>query len=125
MYGILLILHGEQKGDTIPITQGKNVIIGRGNDATFRIDDPHVSLCHCEIAFDGTAAILTDSASANGTWVNDQQVQKYELKAGDTLRVGSTQFSFQWTDGDEKTTQQWIPLLLKKGSIGEAGAADQ
>ncbi|HEX5493260.1 MAG TPA: FhaA domain-containing protein [Mycobacteriales bacterium] len=66
---------------------GSNVI-GRGQDADLRLPDTGVSRRHADVRFDGQAALLHDLGSTNGTTVNGQQVQSWQLQHGDVIRLG-------------------------------------
>ncbi|KXP01907.1 DUF3662 domain-containing protein [Tsukamurella tyrosinosolvens] len=72
---------------TFALREGTNVI-GRGQDAQFRLPDTGVSRRHVEIRWDGYAAVLNDLGSTNGTSVNDVPVSNWELADGDRIRVG-------------------------------------
>ncbi|TWS22791.1 DUF2662 domain-containing protein [Tsukamurella sputi] len=72
---------------TFALREGNNVI-GRGQDAQFRLPDTGVSRRHVEIRWDGYAAVLNDLGSTNGTSVNDVPVSNWELADGDRIRVG-------------------------------------
>ena len=72
---------------TFQLHEGSNVI-GRGQDAQFRLPDTGVSRRHVEIRWEGRTAMLTDLNSTNGTTVNDVQVNSWELADGDRIRVG-------------------------------------
>ncbi|MDF0529373.1 DUF3662 and FHA domain-containing protein [Tsukamurella sp. 8F] len=72
---------------TFQLREGANVI-GRGQDAQFRLPDTGVSRRHVEIRWDGYAAVLNDLGSTNGTSVNDVPVTNWELADGDRIRVG-------------------------------------
>ena len=62
--------------------------IGRGQDSAFRLPDTGVSRRHFEISWDGHQATLTDLGSTNGTTVNGNPVQSWQLNDGDVIRVG-------------------------------------
>jgi hypothetical protein len=68
---------------------GSNVI-GRGQDANLRIPDTGVSRRHVDVQFDGTAAVLHDLGSTNGTTVNGHRTQSWQLQHGDVIRLGHT-----------------------------------
>ncbi len=72
---------------TFALRDGSNVI-GRGQDAQFRLPDTGVSRRHVEIRWDGHVALLHDLNSTNGTTVNDVAVSSWELADGDRIRVG-------------------------------------
>ena len=74
-------------GRTYQLKQGVNVI-GRGQEAQFRVADTGVSRRHVEISWDGQVAMLTDLGSTNGTTVNGSPVQNWQLADGDVVRAG-------------------------------------
>ena len=65
-----------------------STILGRSNDADFRLPDTGVSREHAEIIWDGQTAFLVDLQSTNGTTVNDQPVENWELADGDVITLG-------------------------------------
>jgi len=77
-------------GRTYQLREGANVI-GRGQDAQFRLPDTGVSRRHLEIRWDGQAALLQDLNSTNGTTVNNSPVQEWQLADGDVIRVGHSE----------------------------------
>jgi hypothetical protein len=81
-------------GRTYDLTQGSHVI-GRGQDSSFRLPDTGVSRRHLEISWDGHAATLTDLGSTNGTTVNGNPVQTWQLNDGDVIRVGHSSLVFR------------------------------
>ncbi|MGB6164903.1 MAG: DUF3662 and FHA domain-containing protein [Pseudonocardiaceae bacterium] len=76
------------------LTQGATVV-GRGQDAQFRLPDTGVSRRHLEITWDGQAAVLADLGSTNGTTVNGTPVQTWQLVDGDVVRVGQSRLVFR------------------------------
>jgi hypothetical protein len=81
-------------GRTYDLTQGSHVI-GRGQDSAFRLPDTGVSRRHLEINWDGQTATLTDLGSTNGTTVNGNPVQTWQLSDGDVIRVGHSSLIFR------------------------------
>ena len=77
-------------GRTYALRDGANVI-GRGQDAQFRLPDTGVSRRHLEIRWDGQVAMLSDLNSTNGTTVNNAPVQEWQLADGDVIRVGHSE----------------------------------
>ena len=77
-------------GRTYELREGANVI-GRGQDAQFRLPDTGVSRRHVEIRWDGQLALLSDLNSTNGTTVNNAPVQEWQLADGDIIRVGHSE----------------------------------
>ncbi|MFJ1762811.1 FhaA domain-containing protein [Amycolatopsis sp. NPDC088138] len=79
---------------TYSLKQGGNVV-GRGQDADFRLPDTGVSRRHLEITWDGQSATLADIGSTNGTTVNGTPVQTWQLADGDVIRVGHSSLVFR------------------------------
>lgn len=77
-------------GRTYALREGANVI-GRGQDAQFRLPDTGVSRRHVEIRWDGQTAMLQDLNSTNGTTVNNAPIQEWQLADGDVIRVGHSE----------------------------------
>jgi hypothetical protein len=63
-------------------------VIGRGQDSDFRLPDTGVSRRHVEISWNGQQATLSDLGSTNGTTVNGNPVQTWQLNDGDVIRIG-------------------------------------
>ena len=76
------------------LQRGSNVI-GRGQDADFRLPDTSVSRRHVDIYFDGQVAVMHDLGSTNGTSVNGSSVQTWQLADGDVIRVGHSTVIFR------------------------------
>ncbi|MEU5841117.1 DUF3662 and FHA domain-containing protein [Rhodococcus sp. NPDC047139] len=72
------------------LREGSN-IIGRGQDAQFRLPDTGVSRRHIDIRWDGQVAMLSDLGSTNGTTVNGASVQDWQLADGDVIRAGHSE----------------------------------
>lgn len=72
------------------LREGSN-IIGRGQDAQFRLPDTGVSRRHIDIRWDGSVAMLSDLGSTNGTTVNGAPVQDWQLADGDVVRAGHSE----------------------------------
>ncbi|HEV7828475.1 MAG TPA: DUF3662 and FHA domain-containing protein [Pseudonocardiaceae bacterium] len=72
-----------------------SMVVGRGQEAQFRLPDTGVSRRHLEITWDGRTALLTDLGSTNGTTVNGTPVQTWQLVDGDVVRVGQSRLVFR------------------------------
>jgi pSer/pThr/pTyr-binding forkhead associated (FHA) protein len=92
--GRLIITSGPQEGQVIPLLL-KEIVIGRAvSSATWEISlqDPSVSRPHARLERKDNVWIIHDTGSANGTFVNDQQVTERGrvLRDGDVLTFGAT-----------------------------------
>jgi hypothetical protein len=82
------------RDDDIVIERGP-VKLGRSPSADGRsrlvtIDDPCLSRDHAVLETSSEGLVAQDLNSRNGTYVNDQRVQRAVLHTGDRLRVGHT-----------------------------------
>lgn len=70
------------------------LVVGRGNDADLRINDPGVSRRHVEFrVYPGGGephVSVVDLGSTNGMLVNGEQVEQATLSSGSTIKIGNT-----------------------------------
>lgn len=88
---VLTVDDGSQR--SYQLQRGSN-IVGRGQDAAFRLPDTSVSRRHIDIYFDGQTAVLHDLGSTNGSTVNGSSVQTWQLAEGDVIRIGHSTVVF-------------------------------
>jgi pSer/pThr/pTyr-binding forkhead associated (FHA) protein len=69
-------------------------VVGRGNDADLRVNDPGVSRRHIEIRVvedeHGPRVSVHDLGSTNGVLVNGKRVENAAISDGAVLRIGNT-----------------------------------
>jgi serine/threonine protein kinase len=99
----LVVIAGPDKGRTFPIPDVDPLLVGRSKTTETKLNDPHVSRVHCQVQIEDGKAMLTDSGSAAGTFVNGKKVAQQQLRTGDVIKVGDTQLKFV-DDADEGTT---------------------
>lgn len=88
-------MSGPMSGTRFEVGPG-GVRLGRSSSNDVHIPDEELSRNHCLFEQSGEAGIrITDLASANGTFVNGEQLgsDSRELKGGDEIEVGSTKLS--------------------------------
>lgn len=91
---VVATLHADDgSGRSYQLQPGSN-IVGRGQDASFRLPDTSVSRRHLDIYFDGHIAVMHDLGSTNGTTVNSTIVQTWQLADGDVVRLGHSTIIF-------------------------------
>lgn len=95
----------EVNGEQLPLAP-PGIVIGRGNDADLRIDDPGVSRKHIEIRVEepqdvGGAPRITvlDLGSTNGVLVNGKRVERAALVDGATIKIGNTTMTLHLKQG--------------------------
>src|SRR5262245_50409439 len=99
----IVIVAGPDKGRTFPLVAGAPFQVGRSASTNTKLADASVSRLHCEIRFDGARALLVNYSS-NGTQVNGKGTAQHELRHGDLVRIGSTEFRFQLASLEESET---------------------
>jgi len=95
----LVVLTGKEPGKVLSISKARTTIGRSGADID--LDDAELSRQHALIAINGTSAVLEDLGSTNGTYVDEDRVQRAELADRSEFRVGSHQLLFVMTDREE------------------------
>lgn len=95
------------------------VTLGRSPDNDVQLADKTVSALHAHItALDPEKPTsgfeLKDLSSTNGSFINEQRVERQTLQEGDQIRLGLVSLSFHLTDTAalEQTAQlhkSWLP----------------
>lgn len=73
---------------TLRINPGTTKTLGRSLRSDFVIDVPLVSRVHCNLLASANGLEVEDLKSTNGTFVNNQRVQRSSLREGDRLKLG-------------------------------------
>lgn len=95
--------------------------IGRDSENDLVLNEPGASRRHCRIASDGDGWILEDLHSANGTFKNDERIDRSRLEDGDVIRIGNSKLIFQAGGGDEIRLED--PIVAKKPTSAPAGSS--
>lgn len=75
------------------------VVVGRSEEAKFRIQQDRVSRKHCEFFATDGEVFVRDLGSTNGTFLDDEQVEtsrKRRVSSGAVIRVGSLAFRVEY-----------------------------
>jgi tetratricopeptide (TPR) repeat protein/pSer/pThr/pTyr-binding forkhead associated (FHA) protein len=77
------------------ITVRTEVTVGRAEDNDLTLTDPKVSRHHARVRREGSAFVVTDLDSANGTLVNDVRLtEPHTLQHGERIVVGDTELLY-------------------------------
>jgi pSer/pThr/pTyr-binding forkhead associated (FHA) protein len=74
---------------------GEGAIMGRGDQAEIRLEDPFASSRHAKLTPQGGIVVLEDLGSTNGTYLNEELLSGPQpLHQGDRVRIGDSEFSY-------------------------------
>ncbi len=73
---------------TFTIKDGERLVIGRGDDANVRIDNPAISRHHSALEIQNGKPFLQDLCSLNGTKVNGKPIDFIQVSETDTIALG-------------------------------------
>ncbi len=86
----LVISEGANAGITVPLERAP-ILLGRGSDATIRLDDDYVSTRHARFVPHGDDWYIEDLGSTNGTYIGSQRITTpVMVGVGTQVRVGKT-----------------------------------
>jgi pSer/pThr/pTyr-binding forkhead associated (FHA) protein len=99
--------------------------LGRSADNDVVIDSLLVSRRHARVECSGRRCAVEDLGSANGLFVNGKRVSRTVLNAGDRLRLGDVELTYQPAGVNQ--ARAWLevgttryPLSLQSTSIGRS-----
>jgi pSer/pThr/pTyr-binding forkhead associated (FHA) protein len=88
MLGRFTILNGTRAGEKLGLG-GSGIRIGRESTiCEIVLENPKVSRLHAEVVSIDGKVLLIDRNSSNGTYVNDQKIDKRFLQDGDIIYFG-------------------------------------
>ncbi len=92
------------------------ITIGRSSSSDIVLDDQKVSRNHAVIKRRGSAFVVRDLGSRNGTWLGEKRVDAETLGPGDTVRVGDAQIVYKAAFEAEELTlvDARLPGALKE-----------
>lgn len=84
----LEMVEGPGAPQRIPLDHRQVLIIGRGDQADYKIDSEELSRRHVMITRDGEEFVAEDLDSRNGVYLNGVKVHSATLRDKDTLQLG-------------------------------------
>lgn len=74
---------------------GSGAVLGRGDQAEIRLEDPFASSRHARLVRQAGAVVLEDMGSTNGTYLNEELLGGPQpLHPGDRIRIGDSEFTY-------------------------------
>lgn len=75
---------------------GAGAVMGRGEAAEIRLEDPFASSRHAQLSRQGAIVVIEDLGSTNGTYLNEELLQGPQpLHPGDRIRIGDSEFTYE------------------------------
>lgn len=68
--------------------------VGRSERADIFLDDVTVSRKHAQLLREGEHFFVRDSGSLNGTYVNRERIDSFQLRSGDEVQIGKYRMTF-------------------------------
>jgi serine/threonine protein kinase len=102
------LVRGARAGEVITLAENQMIVIGRGSETTFRIQDPSISRRHCQIANTQRGLLIADLGSSNGTYVNGQRLSNtwVQLGIGDAVILGQNEVRVLGFEGQPQAQPQ-------------------
>jgi eukaryotic-like serine/threonine-protein kinase len=94
----LVVTAGPDAGRALTLQAGNDLMLGRAQNAFYRVNDPRVSRSHCQLVLEGDRVTVVCNGGSGGTLVNGQTVDRQVLRLGDVLKVGDTELRLQMGD---------------------------
>lgn len=91
--GVLIVRAGAQAGDRFSL-EADTTRLGRHPDSEISLDDITVSRRHVDIHRTADGYVAADAGSLNGTYVNQERIDRMLLRHGDELQVGKFRLVF-------------------------------
>jgi len=119
----LTTIQGQRLAASYPV-RPTGLTIGRSEARDVILFDPAASRNHAQLEWVGADMWLRDHGSGNGTFVNGSRVREQCLRQGDRVRVGSTEFRFEWIDGPSHEPPT-LPASQAQNRRGSEAQPDQ
>ncbi len=98
--------------------------IGRGHEAKLKLVHPLVSRLHCELLADGERVVIRDLDSLNGTFVDQQRIDKdTPLASGATVMMGTVMFQVRYGKDADRLPPR--PAVKMEKTAAAAGTVRQ
>ncbi|MBL4846747.1 MAG: FHA domain-containing protein [Planctomycetes bacterium] len=114
-YKLTVVLSGRTLSRHELSDDDERVRMGRSPDCEVTIDNLGVSRVHCEIVQKPGYFQLRDLQSGNGTFVNGERVESYNLNQGDVISLGKFTIRFEAEDLPDPSEESGdhMPLMVE------------
>ncbi len=101
---------GPLSGNTLIVPVGEIRTVGRTSSSYFVTDDNYMTGVHFEVQNFGDYAEIRDKNSRNKTWLNSVSIAEANLKSGDLIRAGKTEFLVRLEDLPKERPEPEVPI---------------
>ncbi len=108
---ILTVKAGPLSGSTLVVPVGEIRTVGRTSSSFFVTDDSYMTGVHFELQNFGDHAEIRDNKSRNKTWLNNVSIAEANLKSGDSIRAGKTEFLVQLEELPLERPEPEVPII--------------
>lgn len=93
-YGRLVLILPDGTEQVFPLTVSE-LTLGRDESNDIVLADPKVSRLHARLECRNQGCVLIDVASANGTFVEGQRIERVTLRSGNLIKLGDSTLRFE------------------------------
>lgn len=119
--GSVRILNGPNR-DQVHVLNGGE-LVGRDPGNAIQVFAPGVSRKHFQFTHENGIFFVQDLGSSNGTYVNNQRIQKHRLLESDMITVGGINLRYSNTNDNLAATAHPLSLSSEEVALGAFGAA--
>jgi serine/threonine-protein kinase len=118
----LAVTAGPNEGLAVDFDRHDRFVVGRSARTSVRFPnkDPYLSRYHFILEINPPLCRVTDLGSRNGTFVNEQRVDRADLRDGDVVRAGHTRFRVAVAQDDTDPPAGSVETLAT-GTIVQSG----
>ncbi len=117
----LYVIKGKDQGRRFDL-DGQVLQLGRDSSNPVQLHDTEISRRHAEIRCEGGNFALIDLSSSNGTYVNDELVQRHILQNGDRVQIGRTIMLFTGPEPGSSHVLASEVEIIEPGPLASAGS---
>jgi len=117
----LIVFRGRDKERTVELNQ-RRMVIGRGEDADVRVDNPLVSRSHAIVNFNEGRWFIEDLESPNGLYLNGKRTKLSPLEVGDRIELGRHVLIFEGS-GDSQFDSEEVRDITMPETSGSTSTA--
>lgn len=118
---VLTLSFKDKKIQDYPVAVGQDLSIGRKPSNDIVIDNLAVSGVHARIESVAGTYVIRDMDSTNGTYVNREKVEQYNLRHNDVILIGKHELIFDRSDLMKKAGSLDDPYLDEKTRVLDTG----